>query len=219
MSRTKDIYYDHKHPEELQFYEDEGAVSKLYSKELTPLEIHDQYYRWLTDPLKAEMPGKSYNQLLKRLSNLPFFWTVPNDDNRGVDGLKLREDFIEHMNLGFYEMAILAKENCSVLEMLVALAIRINDICDGEEGAPKWFWNMLKNIGLDNCSDERYQTLNGHVRVERYMNNMLSRSYGRDGSGGLFPLQHPHADQRGVELWYQMQAYLNERYQLDSGTS
>ena len=36
------------------------------------------------------------------------------------------------------------------------------------------------------------------------------RSYAFDGYGGLFPLRKPHQDQRNIEIWYQMQAYLME---------
>jgi hypothetical protein len=39
----------------------------------------------------------------------------------------------------------------------------------------------------------------------------VNREYDPDGRGGLFPLDGTHANQREVELWYQMQAYIIER--------
>jgi hypothetical protein len=36
------------------------------------------------------------------------------------------------------------------------------------------------------------------------------RLYTTSGYGGLFPLEEPKEDQRKVEIWYQMMAYLGE---------
>jgi hypothetical protein len=34
----------------------------------------------------------------------------------------------------------------------------------------------------------------------------------KSGLGGMFPLEDPREDQRAIEIWYQMMAYINENY-------
>jgi hypothetical protein len=75
-----------------------------------------------------------------------------------------------------------------------------------------WFWMMLGNAELDGFTDEAFYALRGHILVDKILNRILDRTYKRDGIGGLFPLKHPKKDQRRVELWYQMNAYLVENY-------
>jgi hypothetical protein len=76
-----------------------------------------------------------------------------------------------------------------------------------------WFWQMLENLGLAHISDKLYSS---GPRMDSFIDNVIDRliyrRYSPDGHGGLFPLEFPHEDQRGVELWYQLNAYLIERY-------
>lgn len=65
------------------------------------------------------------------------------------------------------------------------------------------------NSGLaaldDTYSDDTYE------RIQYRLNVINKRLYNEDGTGGgLFPLRHATQDQREVELWYQMMAYLTE---------
>ena len=46
--------------------------------------------------------------------------------------------------------------------------------------------------------------------MEDAVNRVNGRMFSRDGSGGLFPLRRFDRDQRSVEIWYQMQAWLME---------
>jgi hypothetical protein len=48
--------------------------------------------------------------------------------------------------------------------------------------------------------------------VNQILTNLVERTYQKNGKGGLFPLKQPAKDQRRVEIWYQMAAYLNENY-------
>jgi hypothetical protein len=72
-----------------------------------------------------------------------------------------------------------------------------------------WFWKLLFNTGLaaldDTYSDDTYE------RILYRFNIINKRLYNEDGTGGgLFPLAHPRQDQREIEVWYQMMAYLQE---------
>jgi hypothetical protein len=46
---------------------------------------------------------------------------------------------------------------------------------------------------------------------ERTIKKWLVRDIKPNGEGGLFPMNWNQEDQRGLELWYQMQQYLAER--------
>ena len=39
---------------------------------------------------------------------------------------------------------------------------------------------------------------------------LLYTSYAPDGKGGLFTIRNPRFDMRSMEIWYQMNCYLNE---------
>jgi hypothetical protein len=76
--------------------------------------------------------------------------------------------------------------------------------------AEYYFWKLIENLGLSKCTDDKWYTINGDFFVEDAVYRVNDRLIGADGSGGLFPLRQPSRDQRGVEIWYQMQAWLLE---------
>jgi hypothetical protein len=135
-------------------------------------------------------------------------YSVPNDDNRAQDGLKLRDRFeyetsVKLPNLG----------ECRILEFLIALAIRLNESVYDHENPnlePVWFWILIVNLELDEY-DDGYNFRRIHTGIESIFRCLNNRLYNKDGTGGgLFPLDNPSQDQRGVEVWYQMMAYLQE---------
>jgi hypothetical protein len=100
-----------------------------------------------------------------------------------------------------------------MLEFLIGLAGRMAFIM-GEEGNPLhtgyYFWQMIENLRLGKLSDDRFDELNGSFFTQEAVDRVLYRTYDRNGRGGLFPLKNPEKDQRGVEIWYQMQEWLLE---------
>ena len=44
------------------------------------------------------------------------------------------------------------------------------------------------------------------------LDGFINRQYEANGEGGLFPLKGVCEDQREVEIWYQMNAYLYEHH-------
>lgn len=76
--------------------------------------------------------------------------------------------------------------------------------------AEYYFWKLIENLGLNKCTDDKWYTINGDFFVEDAVCRVNDRLFGADGSGGLFPLRKPSRDQRGVEIWYQMQSWLLE---------
>ena len=171
--------------------------------------VDNAYFDWLCDRIDY-IPGVDgeYDILLGTLHSVPFTWSVSHDENRAADGLNLREMFMDDED---WHSEPLIGEPCSVLEMMIGLAIRIeNDIMwDGEtDRTHEWFWIMVANLGLDRYDNDNYSSEDVNYIVDK----MLRRTYEKNGEGGCFPLACCFRDQRKVELWNQMQSFLMENY-------
>lgn len=142
-----------------------------------------------------------YSNLLEYLYTKEFRYSILRDENRAEDGIDLRYRF-------GYEKYI--NRPCSVLEMMLALAIRceetIMDNPDIGDRTSQWFWRMIVNLGLGDMRDDVYDERHVNRVVERF----LSRDYSPDGEGGLFYIPNCECDMRDVEIWVQLCWYLDE---------
>jgi len=162
--------------------------------------------------------GKSqdYGRLLEELHKIPFYHIIPNDDNRAMDGAELRDAFLDEV--GPSGAPFLPEYPCSVLEMMIAMAKRLEfetAQSKWEKSPDEWFWILVDNLGFTSCDNTAFiqcQTIGDYVR--KSVRIFLERSYDSDGNGGLFPLKNPQKDQRRVEIWYQMNAYVLENYPI-----
>ena len=169
----------------------------------------DPYYDWLCYLVGGKMSHQGYSRLLMALHEQVFKAKLPMDANRGGDGLQLRVDFqSEHGPWG----SSTNRGPCSYLEFLIGLSKRMSFLMYGEGNSYTefYFWKIIGNLGLNKCTDDKYDFMNGDFFVEDAVCRVNDRQYAPDGKGGLFPLVHPDRDQRGVEIWYQMQAWLME---------
>lgn len=168
------------------------------------------YFDWLCNFVWIGEPDSGFRPLMFELYRRNFYSTIEMDQNRILDGLALRKRFFEETGI-FVDPS----EPCSVLEMLIALAqrIEIDIMWDPEQGdrTAKWFWEMMANLGLDIFYDE-FDPEYDYYAIDCIMNTFLGRSYSPSGIGGLFPLRNPQQDQRTVEIWYQMNRYFIENY-------
>jgi len=98
-----------------------------------------------------------------------------------------------------------------MLEMLVALSRRLG-FQTGEDSF-EWFWVLADNLELRPYVDETFSE-DFNVDVDLILDQVIDRTYGPDGRGGLFPLKYPAADQTTIEIWYQMAAYLMENHAI-----
>lgn len=164
----------------------------------------EAYLHWLETQVKEdEHPRRTYTDLMQLMHAQEFVWQVPNDHNRIQDGLDLRLEFLEnHRN---------APEKdyfgpCSMLEVLIGISRRLEFQTGGS--AEGWAWQLIVNLDFQNMADPLSQRKAGQVADK--LEALIWRNYNPDGTGGFFPLAWPETDQRKVEIWYQMAAYVNE---------
>lgn len=122
---------------------------------MTKSELNDTYFNWMCQLVFDGRYSKklSYRRLLKVLHKIEFTYSIPMDGNRAEDGIDLRYRFgYENGYSSSMISAYLDNKTCSVLEMMIALAIRceehIMDDPDVGNRTGQWFWNMIVNLGL-----------------------------------------------------------------------
>lgn len=177
--------------------------------------LRQEYFEWLCDFIGVYRSNASYWILTKALYDKEFMpGNIPHDDNRAEDGLYLREEFLvetRQMNNSFMN-----RNKCSFLEMLIALSrhmeFQLSSSDDYKDRTSRYFWELIKNLGLIIYDDDHFIELGGDSAVDKKIKNINYRQYFTDGEGGLFPLRHSQEDQRYVEIWYQMMAYIEEKY-------
>ena len=171
--------------------------------------INDEYFEWMCGLICGNRYAEavSYRKLLAYLHSIEFTYSIPRDKNRAEDGLDLRYRFTYETNIKYAEDYIHGP--CSVLEMMVALAIRCeeNIMDDPSYGnrTGQWFWGMIVNLGLGFMTDSRFD----EQFVDDVIFRFLNREYEPDGKGGLFTVRNCKYDLRTVEIWYQMCWYLD----------
>lgn len=180
-----------------------------------PGTIDDRYFEWLYSRIGAvrnRNPARSYWELARKLYSKEFVWLIPNDDNRVEDGKELRREFLDELGTDGVDPEWVDL-GCSLLEVMYALARRASDEHDIMTPGD-WFWLMMENVGLKNYTDARIRRHTDEEQIDEILDAIVYRTYSYDGSGGLFPLREPRTDQRKVELWYQLAAYILEEYPL-----
>lgn len=175
-------------------------------------DIRSIYFEWLyaqAFDVRDVGSNSSYLTVCSHLHSIEFWDGVPNDDNRRIEGEELREEFISKTPVVDAEdyAELHSNGKASIFEMFIGLAKRGDHVV--ELGTPAWMHMFLENLGLAKYTDARFR-VSDRPEVERIIRTFNQRQYERNGQGGIFPLKKSRKDQRQVELWYQMAAYMNE---------
>lgn len=178
---------------------------------MTKYDVKIEYLKWLYDAVFDE--HDNYIRLATILHDIPFTYILDRDENRAMDGIELRYKFMcaNSMYDKDYE-DIFGDEPCSVFEMLVALAVRIEDqFMDNLEDyrVPKWFSIMLTNLGLAPYTDSYFNNWGMEYEVKGIIDNFLNRTFKPDGYGSIFTTKRD-VDMRDVEFWCQATWYLSD---------
>lgn len=172
--------------------------------------LDERYFTWLysqVGSVRMKNPSRTYWFLLRQLYKTEFVWLIPNDDNRVEDGRDLRYEFAGD-DIGDVDPTWLGL-GCSMLEMMIGVSRRLAFEAEGE---PRdWFWQMVENLDLRHHNDVHCTGGYCEEEISNVVNVVIWRTYLPSGRGGLFPLDYADHDQRDVEIWYQLSAYILER--------
>lgn len=168
------------------------------------------YFDWLVEIISVS-ESFEYTKLYEQLFETEFYAKLDMDENRVCDGLELRRRFILEEGNRMYTDQLDAPPYCTCLEMIVALAIRMeNDILfDPDEGNRTgiWFHIMLENLGLTEFTDDRYD----REEVDYILKFWLERKYKNNGRPyNLFVTDKDDFKFSKSEIWYQMNYFVDE---------
>lgn len=170
--------------------------------------LRDEYFEWMYHTVCNGRFAKenSYRDLLSYLHSVVYTWQISDDKNRaedGEEGLRWRFAYENHVNV-CHEL----DGPCSVLEMILALAYKCEEIMDDAavgDRTVQWFWRMIANLGLNGMIDRHFDIIKTECIVDRFLN----RDYEPNGYGGLFVIRNCKYDLRDVGTWTQMLWYLD----------
>ena len=173
--------------------------------------LDERYLSWLYDQVasvKTRQRHRTFWSLFRQLHDTIFVAVVPHDENRIADAEDLRDEFLAEAEDGRGDLDWM-RSPCSMLELLVILARQLSFEMDDDEKA--WFWHLIEVLDLEKFNDREYDDRAEEV-IGEALDRVIWRTYRSNGQGGLFPLRSPKRDQRKVELWYQLNAYLLEQF-------
>lgn len=180
---------------------------------MSRIDVKSDYFEWMFDLVCKDRYSRSnsYRKLLAYLHDEEFTYTMTADVDRAYDGVGLRRRFaLSQEDVYDYEYVIeCLRGTCSVLEMMVALAIRCEEqiMDDPTVGnrTGQWFWKMIVNLGLGSMNDSHYDEIHVMWTIDRF----LSREYDADGHGGLFIVKDCERNLRRVPIWEQLCYFLD----------
>lgn len=173
--------------------------------------INNRYFEWMFDLVcSGRYDGPvTYRKLLSYLHNTEFTYIIPMDSNRAENGIDMRWRFVLSEDCkSRYEYL---DGPCSVFEMMIALAMKIEEIMyDTAVGdrTGQWFWGMISDLGLKTMIDDNFDK----DYVEEVVMRFLNREYEPNGRGSLFVIKDCTQDLRKVEIFQQLCWYLDEYF-------
>lgn len=173
------------------------------------------YFDWLCERVGIQDKYIKDSQAIDILYTTAFkvcekyYEQVALDESRIKDALSMRERFMNDSDFEpMFDVRFLlgvGLSDASIFEIMVALADRMVYNCSDSINSNEAFFIMFKNLfsGIDE---------NDVKKLQERVQNFLNREYDKDGTYGLFPLKNSKKDQRKVEIWYQMMAYIIENF-------
>lgn len=150
-----------------------------------------EYYRYLYQMICGVNASVSktiqWKRLTAHLFQTPFRYSyIAMDENRLEDGLSLRDRFGDYAEHSQHTLALLDQYECSVLEVMIALALRMEEetMASSEFGdrTNQWFWYMIVSLGLSGMTDSNYDA----DYVDMVLDRFMDREYSPDGNAVSF---------------------------------
>lgn len=173
-----------------------------------------EYFDYLCELINLD--ESVYSMLISELYSIPFEWVLDLDSDRNYDGFVLQGTYYGNVD----NPDIVGDRHCSVLEILIVLAQKMDYILDDDDRGDRtriWFWELIDNLGYmkftNSYLEEPYGRDFDKLNEIRYIaKRWLNREFEYNGEGSPFPINVPHEDQRTVDLIRQLNAYILDKY-------
>ena len=201
--------------------------------------VRSEYIDWLEFVVGIDTSGgpfETYTKLFNALFDVEYYSFYPRDENRGYDGMSLREtyfadkfanensvmmdgngDIDEELEGANVDIQCARFGTCRFIEFMIGMAKRMSyEIfsAESENSIGRCFFELLRNIGLDVYTDAVFDAAGGLIACKNVAGDILDHRYDADGNGCFFPLHKTETDMRKLEFWDQLNVYLNENYSI-----
>ena len=133
------------------------------------------YTRWLIQRGCLE----NYSELASVWDELDFVWYIPEDEDKAVQALRMRDEYCYETSMPLPRQA-----PASFLEVFVSITDSLTAML--YQDREKFTKSILLNMGAYSYSDDGRLPSEIHEGALEIAERVMYRTYGRNGSGGLF---------------------------------
>lgn len=171
-------------------------------------DILSAYRLWLNNKIANDI-SPAYNQLLAILWRTDFVAEYENDKNRMQDAMSLRDEFANSIEIDNQEYLKLKSTSVRLIEVMISLAGRINDIMSFDDNIAKYFWEMVASMELQKLDDANWNASS----AQKHIDILLTHGYKRNGKGGLFFVRNIDQTYNApkLDIWTQAMAWINSK--------
>ena len=170
----------------------------------------EDYKDWLVGQVNTV---EDYRDLLYELYSIEFYSLIKYDEDRGMDGMALREEWASKFG---YEGS-LDFGGPNVLEVLIGIAKRIEFQIYGPTYMYEWdyvrvFWDLIDNLGLGHLFGDLF--CDSFDEIHSKVTHFLERDYIRHRNGNIFDFNEWPKHIRKLNIWDQMTIYIREKWPI-----
>lgn len=143
---------------------------------------------------------ENYTELASVWDELDFVWYIPEDEDKAIQALRMRDEYCYETSMPSPRQA-----PASFLEVFVGITDSLTAMLYQDRKV--FTKSILLNMGARSYSDEGRLSSEIHEGALEIAERVMYRTYGRNGSGGLF--QIPGADVLEMPLTTQMIKWAN----------
>lgn len=143
---------------------------------------------------------ENYSELASVWDELDFVWYIPEDEDKAVQALRMRDEYCYEMSMPSPRQA-----PASFLEVFVSITDSLTAML--YQDREKFTKSILLNMGARSYSDDGRLPSEIHEGALEIAERVMYRTYGRNGSGGLFRI--PGANVLETPLTTQMIKWAN----------
>ena len=171
-------------------------------------DILSAYRLWLNNKVSNDI-SSAYGQLLAILWRTEFVAEYENDINRMEDAKGLRDEFVATLDISNDDYMKLKNTPVRLIEVMISLADRINDIISLDDNTARYFWEMVASMEMQKLDDSNFNASS----AQKHIDILLGHKYKRNGRGGLFFIRDigPEYNAAGLDIWSQAMAWINSK--------